>query len=259
MPASAAQERILQSMHRAQLRSQLAAWDQVSNSAFRIRVGDSASTLFDERGWSLADRRISFRELSRKLWHIAPGALILGLPLLRPFEPFRSHLPAIIATVTIGLVLISWHYAAAMKRPGESGWGTSVLAFAATALVPLLAYPTHCEVSLMAIVILSLGDGAAALAGQTFACLPLPWNRRKTLAGTLAFVLCAAPAAAFVYWANCDAHVSFPVAICGALMATVVAALVESVPSAINDNIRVGSLAAVSAIMMHWWLGPDNF
>jgi hypothetical protein len=63
------------------------------------------------RGDSIPHWTIDSRELSRKLWHILPGALILGLPLVRQFEPFRSHLAAITVLVTGTFVLLSLIYA----------------------------------------------------------------------------------------------------------------------------------------------------
>src|SRR5262249_3708361 len=36
------------------------------------------------------------REVARKLWHMLPGALILGLPLLQDFPLVAFHLPALI-------------------------------------------------------------------------------------------------------------------------------------------------------------------
>jgi dolichol kinase len=256
MHGNPAEERMLQTVHRTQLRNQVAAWSQLSNSTGVLRPGPSAVVPADDRGWSRAVPRICAQELCRKLWHIAPGFLILGIPLVRPFEPFASYLPTVIVTVTAALVFFSWRHAAAMTRPGECDWGISVLAFAATGLVPLIAYPADCEVALTALVILSLGDGAAALGGQALGGARLPWNGRKTFAGTLAFVICAAPAAAWVYWANSDANTPFLFVAGGALLATILAALAESAPSSINDNIRVGTASVLSAVMMHLWLTP---
>ncbi len=117
----------------------------------------------------------------------------------------------------------------------------------------MLAFPGHCELALTALVILSLGDGAAALGGQLLHGPTLPWNSRKTVVGTLSFFACAAPAAAWVYWANADSGRTFLVALICALVASAVAAVAESVPSKINDNLRVGIAGTLSLLLTHWW------
>jgi len=192
------------------------------------------------------------REVSRKLWHMTPGILILGLPLVRKFEPFFSHLPAVIVGFTIVLFVLSLVHEKRFARPGEKSWAVSVWAFAATALLPLFAFPHHVEFSLTSLVILAFGDGAASLGGMALHGPALPWNERKTIAGTLSFFVCAAPCATWIYWVNSSAAVSFESAFfCGAAAAAA-AAIAESIRSSINDNLRVGAAAATVLVLMHW-------
>jgi dolichol kinase len=263
MDAFTAEDRLLRRNHRARLRDQLSAWGRVSEPAAPLwtdSTGINSTGIkspefpdHDANGWSsTSDERIPSRELSRKLWHILPGYLILGVPVVRSFEPFHSHLCLVIVVLTMALSALSLIYARCFRRPGERDWRISVCAFAATGLLPLLAFPGHCELALTALVILSLGDGAAALGGQWLHGPKLPWNSKKTVAGMLSFFCCAAPAAAWVYWANADSGGTFLVALICALVASATAAVAESVPSPINDNVRVGVTGTLSLLLTHW-------
>src|SRR5579872_7246002 len=124
---------------------------------------------------------------------MVPGALILGLPLLPHDGLIFSHLPAAIVLCTAVLFILSLVHAKHFTRPGERNWSTSVAAFAATALLPLILFPRHVELALTSLVILAFGDGAAALGGLGLRGPTLPWNENKTIAGTLSFIFCAAP------------------------------------------------------------------
>jgi len=182
-----------------------------------------------------------------------PGTLILGLPLLPPDGPVLSHLPALVVVFTAVLIVLSLVHAKRFMRPGERDWSTSVGAYAATVLLPLILFPGHVEISLTALVILAFGDGAAALGGQALRGPTLPWNEKKTFAGTLVFVVCAAPCAIWIYWGISNPHVPFEIALISAVAAVVVAAVAESVRSSINDNIRVGAAATCMLVLVHWF------
>ena len=201
-----------------------------------------------------SDLVLDSREVARKLWHMTPGALILGLPLVGHYEPFTSHLPALIVIFTAMLFVLSLVHAKRFTRAGERDWATSVGAYAATALLPLIMFPGHVELALTALVILAFGDGAAALGGMALRGPALPWNEKKTLAGTLSFILCAAPCATWIYWGISSPHVSFEIALINGVAAAAVAAVAESIQSSINDNIRVGAAATSMLLMLQWFM-----
>jgi dolichol kinase len=185
---------------------------------------------------------------------MTPGALILGLPLLQRFPLVKFHLPALIVVVTALLAVLSFVHKRRFVRPGEQGWAVSVWAFVATALVPMIAVPGHVELSLTALVILAFGDGAASLCGMALRGPTLPWNGGKTIAGTLAFIVCAAPCAVWIYWGLSNPQVPMQTAwICG-IVAVAMSAVAESIPSSINDNIRVGAAAMTALVLLHWMI-----
>lgn len=85
----------------------------------------------------------------------------------------------------------------------------------------------------MALTLLCIGDGFAGLIGQTYGKSSLPWNRRKTWEGTIAFIVTA-----FVFseifiellhqwnwFADSASSMFSPL-----LIATIICAFVESLP-----------------------------
>ena len=199
MDAFTAEDRLLQRSHRARLRDQLSAWGRVaepptSSATNSPAIKPPALSGHDANGWSCtSDERIPPRELSRKLWHILPGYLILGVPVVRSFEPFHSHLCLVIVAFTVVLSALSLICDRRFTRPGERDWQMSVCAFAATGLLPLLAFPGHCELALTALVILSLGDGARGIGRTIAARTDAPMEFQKDRGGNAVFLrLCRA-------------------------------------------------------------------
>ena len=100
------------------------------------------------------------------------------------------------------------------------------------------------QLGLATLAIISFGDGFATLGGLLLKGPALPWNREKSWAGFLSFVVFAAPWSATVYWAESNPAVFYGPAFAAGLLATFIAAVAESVRSRIDDNIRVGIAAA---------------
>lgn len=90
--------------------------------------------------------------------------------------------------------------------------------------------------------ILALGDGMATLFGRHFRARELPWNKKKTYAGSLAFIIFGT-LGAFILLKWMLPGFSGGLAI--ALKTTIAAAIVESLPLKINDNITVAVTSAV--------------
>ena len=99
------------------------------------------------------------------------------------------------------------------------------LYFAAGILLTLLLFPT--PVNGAAIAIFTLGDSTASLFGGVISKKPLPFNKGKTLEGSLFGFLFAFLAGAF--------FVSPALALIGAA----VAMIIESLPLPVNDNILI--------------------
>jgi len=95
--------------------------------------------------------------------------------------------------------------------------------------------------------VLALGDGAATLIGRHFKCQELPWNRKKSYVGSISFFLFGT-CGAFILLQWMLPELSFNTALIAAGKTALVAAIVESLPLKINDNV---SVAVVSAVVMY--------
>lgn len=96
--------------------------------------------------------------------------------------------------------------------------------------------------------IMALGDGMATLVGKNFKTKELFWNRHKSYVGSIAFVFFGMIGSYILLrWLAPD--LTMQTALTVSFKTAVVAALVESLPWKINDNI---SVPLVSAITLSW-------
>ena len=147
-----------------------------------------------------------------------------------------------------------------IRRQGEQNQRLSAVAgYAASVLLTLIAFPSDAEIGLTVLALLAFGDGSATLGGLLIGGPKLPWNREKTVAGLVCFLLVGGAMSSLIYWGETAMNpeslnippTPFGVALLCGGTATLVAAFVESIPSRINDNIRVGVAAAVTAAAAH--------
>jgi len=96
--------------------------------------------------------------------------------------------------------------------------------------------------------ILALGDGTATIIGQNFKAKELPWNRKKSYVGSLAFIVFGA-LGAFILLKWMLPEIGNSSALSIGLKTSLVAAVVESLPWRLNDNLTV---AVTSAVVLSW-------
>lgn len=206
--------------------------------------------------WLLS--RIDRTELRRRFWHMTPGLLPFALwpiPHADPLSPTLRAIMLVVAALLGGAIFAGYRR---IERTGESGqrlW--SVAGYAGSVIATLLLFPQHAERGLAVLAMLAWGDGSATLGGRLIGGPRLPWNREKSLSGFLCFIAVGLPMTSLVLWGeshNLEATtpgLSLTAAFaCGAVAATA-AAIAESVPSRVNDNVRVGLTAAVTISLCH--------
>ena len=112
-------------------------------------------------------------------------------------------------------------------------------------LLLILVFWQRLEIAAAVWGILAFGDGMATLVGQAFGRRKLPWNPRKSWAGSLSYLAFGSAAAAtlLLWTAPGRYEVGFALAIAGAT--ALAAALVESLPIALDDNLGVPLLAGL--------------
>lgn len=175
-------------------------------------------------------------EDERQIFHIFLALCSLSLVLLFGV-PAASLMVA--ALLLAGLVLVHAKLSgrslgalealvARFERHGVTpGYGALTIAAGTLAILTLISKPEHMLASLA---ILGFGDAASTLAGMR-SRQPLPYNRKKTWGGTLAFFLASAPAFLFAGWP--------------ALAVAAAAAIAESLESKIDDNLTIAVVCVI--------------
>lgn len=127
-------------------------------------------------------------------------------------------------------------------RSTEKVYSQGAIAYFLVLLILVLVMPPAVVAASWAI--LALGDGMATLFGQHFKARELPWNKRKTFAGFFAFLIFATFGSLILLkWMI--GGISYFDALSISFKAALAAAIVESMPVRINDNITVAIVSAV--------------
>jgi dolichol kinase len=202
--------------------------------------------------------RLSPAEIRRRICHIAPGLLPFLLWHIPHDDPFSPALQGIVVVLTLGLGLFVYRIFQYIRREGEGDERLAAcMGYAASVAAMVVLFPGHAELALMVLGVLAFGDGFATLGGMVVGGRRLPWNRRKSIAGTACFLVFGTTMAALVYWGEANNPLALPqhtpvnwhvAMLCGGFTC-LAAAIAESVPSRINDNIRVGATASLAAIL----------
>jgi len=206
------------------------------------------------------DQRLGRQELRRRLWHMSPGLLPILLWPIPHADPISPTLRGIAAAIGVLLAVMLYRRWKLVSRAGEKSELPSIAGYAGSVLLTLLIFPADIECAFAVLAILAFGDGAATLFGKLIDGPRLPWNPEKSLAGLSAFLVVGTPMTALIYWAetfNLESQrppVSFGVAWEVAAVSVMFAALVESLPMKLNDNVRVGFAAATAVVISHFVL-----
>ena len=195
-------------------------------------------------------------ERARQWVHVGSGSFAL---LLRVLTWWQAVTLAALA-FAFNLLVLPHIGGRRLYRPIDEarGFALGILLYPLSVLLLILAFPSRPDIAAAAWGILALGDGSATLVGTCAGRGQLPWNREKTAAGTLAFIVCGGlGGVALALWTRPSVTPLPPLAfaIVAPLVAAVAAALVETVPVRLDDNISVPTTAAVVlwvASLMTW-------
>ncbi len=137
-----------------------------------------------------------------------------------------------------------------VAREGDRRW-TGVQWYPVAVLALVLALPLHLAAGAWGV--LAAGDAASNLVGRRWGKAKLPWNPRKSWAGTIAFAVAAGPAsyALTAWWfghSRPDALLdhAVPVMVFGSAAAAILGAIVETIPTRIDDNLTVAAGAGAA-------------
>ncbi|MEZ6049046.1 MAG: phosphatidate cytidylyltransferase [Planctomycetaceae bacterium] len=192
-------------------------------------------------------------EFWRKSLHMLPGLLPFWLTTLPYEDPLERHSLVFVTLIAAVLTLLFIVMQRVVRRNNESDFLLTTLSYPVIVIGSLWLFPGQIEFACVIVVILAFGDGSAFIGGKTFGRRKLPWNRQKSWAGCISFVLVAGPVATYLFYQVAKPSVSLPVALFCAGTATVLAAIAESIDTKLTDNLRVG-LAAAVGVMGTWFL-----
>jgi uncharacterized protein (TIGR00297 family) len=123
------------------------------------------------------------------------------------------------------------------------GFPLGIILYPLAVLLLILVFSSRLDIAAAAWGILAFGDGAATLVGTSFRGRALPWNAEKSVAGSASFAVCAsAGGVALAWWTLPGGSIWFVVA--APIAASIAAALVETMPVRLDDNISVPAVAA---------------
>jgi uncharacterized protein (TIGR00297 family) len=193
----------------------------------------------------------SYSESARQWVHVGSGCFAL---LLRYLSWWQAAALAALALV-FNAVVLPRVGGRQLYRPVDRarGFPLGILLYPASVLALIVAFPARLDIVAASWAILAVGDGAATLAGRRAAIAPLPWNGEKSVGGTVAFVIFGAMAGiALAFWTRpaVTPAPSMVFVVVAPMLAALVAALVESLPVRLDDNLSVP--VAAGAVL---WIG----
>jgi uncharacterized protein (TIGR00297 family) len=128
------------------------------------------------------------------------------------------------------------------------GFPLGILLYPVAVLLLILVFPRRLDIAASAWGILAVGDGAATLVGRRSRGLRLRWNADKSWPGTIAFMVGGAAAGVFLAWWTRPAIEPAPAwwfVVAAPIAAAIIAALVETIPVRLDDNLSVPAIAAL--------------
>lgn len=176
-------------------------------------------------------------EDERQFFHIFLGAASIALVLLLGVE-LAAYVVGV--ALVLGLILVHMKLSGMglgpleglvkrFERPGITpGYGAMTIAAGVLAITTLLSDRGQI---LASIAILGLGDAASTVVGRR-SRKRLPYSKKKTYWGTIAFFVCALPAVYFAGWT--------------AVAVAAAAALAESLETNVDDNLIISVVCVVA-------------
>jgi uncharacterized protein (TIGR00297 family) len=177
-------------------------------------------------------------ETLRKGLHIAFGLGAFALKWL----PWYVAAGVCVAAVVSNWLLLPRLVGRSVARH-ERGYDAGIVLYPVMVLLLVVVFRNRLHYAAISWALLAFGDGVATLAGKALRIAPLPWNREKSWGGLLAFLIAGSAAGlAVAYWMDYRA----PVVV---LVAALAAAIAESLPLRVDDNVTVPVAAATACVI----------
>jgi uncharacterized protein (TIGR00297 family) len=187
----------------------------------------------------------SFSEDGRQLVHMAAGSFALLLRFLNWWE--AAALAA--SAVAFNLYALPRIGGTRLYRPEEGArrYYSGITLYPIAVLLLVVTLPDRPDIVAGAWGILAIGDGMATLIGRRVHSPRIPWNREKSVGGTIAFVVFGGAAGSFLCWWCRPAVIPPPYvwfSLGAPFAAAIAAAAVETIRVRLDDNLSVPATAA---------------
>ncbi|MAF13976.1 MAG: hypothetical protein CMI53_03730 [Parcubacteria group bacterium] len=177
------------------------------------------------------------KEGKRQFVHIA---LFLVAFLLKYLTKFQAGTLLLVLFAITLYIIPHLRFRSYFYRSFEKKYSQGAVLYFLVLFVLVLIFPL--PIVAVSWAVLALGDGSATLVGRHFRARELPWNREKTYAGSLAFIIFGTLGAFILLrWMTPELDNTFSIA----LKTAIVAAIAESFHWQINDNATVAVTSAV--------------
>ena len=178
-------------------------------------------------------------EYKRKAIHIGSSGFAL---LLRWLSFWQAALLAV-AALLFNLFVLPRIGGKKLYRQEDAarGYPIGILLYPVSVLLLILFFHNHLYIAAAAWAIMAWGDGFASVFGRKFGKRKLPWNSDRSYAGSIAFLILGGAAAVFFtcwVWKDPLTPMLWYVVLVP-LLTTLLAAIVETIPSGLNDNFTV--------------------
>lgn len=181
-----------------------------------------------------ATRALPAGESRRKLVHAGMGGFALLLRVLTWPQAVACALAAFLFNWQVLPRLLGHRLTSA--RDGVSDRG--VLIYPVVVLALILLFRDDLSLAAFGWGVLACGDAAAGVVGLKWGRHPLPWNRVKSWEGAVAFLAAGAlGGGALMSWARGEGLAGLTAVLPPALVVVAFAALLESLPHGLDDNV----------------------
>ena len=192
-------------------------------------------------------------EIPRKLVHIAFGFLAFSLR----FLSFEQAVAMAVAAVIFNWLILP-HVGGKRISRSEKGFDRGIILYPVAVLAMILVFRHQPGIAASIWGILAFGDGFATLAGKHVRTAPLPWNREKSWGGTITFFT-AAFVACHVLLQFFGTRPAIASTMFAAGLTALVCAIVESLPTHIDDNLTVPLAGSLTLSCLLYAVRPLRF
>jgi uncharacterized protein (TIGR00297 family) len=177
--------------------------------------------------------RLTKSELARKALHVGMALFALLLPSLSWGAALAAAGVACLFNI-FALPRVAPYFL--RKEEGERRFSVGIALYPLVVFALLLLFRRNLPVAAAGWGYLAFGDGFASLCGMTFGGSRLPWNSRKTFAGSLGYLFFGFLGASLLYGFVASRFPSSSELLC-LFAAALAGAAVESLPSELDDNL----------------------